>query len=98
MRKTGIAVVMTLMMIAVLFPCMISRAASCGETVSNDTVEALKAVDYNTDEKIASLLAPSRYSMADKLYKKQEIAKRDGRNILEISDDEVIKELNQDNV
>lgn len=98
MRKTGIVLVTVIMMSVIMFPCIVCRAASCGEIVSSDTVQTLKAVNYNTDEKVASLLAPSRYSMADKLNKKLEISKRDGRNITEISDDEAVKELNRDNV
>ncbi len=98
MRKIRMMIMITIMMIMAVFPFAVSSAASCGETVSQNTEAALKAVDYNTDEKIGKLLAPSRYSMADTLNKKIEISKRDGRNIVDITDAEVIKELNQDNV
>lgn len=98
MRKIRMMIMITIMMIATVFPFAVSSAASCGQTVSQNTEAALKAVDYNTDEKIGKLLAPSRYSMADKLNKKTEISKRDGKNIVDITDEEAIKELNQDNV
>ena len=98
MRNIRLAVVAFIMMIVTIFPFAVSSAASCGETVSQNTVAALQAVDYNTDEEICRLLAPSRYSAADKLNKKLEISKRDGKNITEVTDEEAEEELNRDNV
>lgn len=98
MCKMRITIAAALMIMMVAIPSVISSAASCGETVSQNTTAALKAVDYEKDETIAGLLAPSQYSLTDKLNKKTEIAKRDGKNVSQISDDEAVKELNQDNV
>ncbi len=98
MKKIRIAAAVLIMMMGMIFPSFISSAASLGETVSQNTEVALKAVDYYNNETIGSLLAPSRYTMADKLNKKLEIAKRDGRNITEITDEEAVLELNLDNV
>ena len=98
MKKIRIVVMAMIMMMGIIFPSFISSAASLGETVSQNTEAALKAVDYYKDEKIAGFLAPSRYTMADKLNKKLEISKRDGRNITEITDEEAVLELNLDNV
>lgn len=98
MRKIKIVVAAMIMMIGIIIPSFISSAASVGETVSQNTETALKAVDYYKDEKIASMLAPSRYSGADKLNKKLEISKRDGKDITKITDEEAIRELNLDNV
>ena len=74
------------------------KAASVGETVSQETAAELKAIDYGTNETIAKLLAPSRYGYAEKQNKKTEIAKREGKSPADITDDQAIKELNQDNV
>lgn len=99
MKKLGIIIAAVfMMMVVVFFPSIDSLAASCGETVSQNTAATLKSVDYDTDATVATLLAPSRYSMADKLNKKMEISKRDGRNIADISDDEAVRELNWDNL
>ena len=99
MKKLGIIIAAVfMMMVVVFFPSIDSLAASCGETVSQNTAATLKSVDYDTDATVAALLAPSRYSMADKLNKKMEISKRDGRNIADISDDEAVRELNWDNL
>lgn len=98
MKKIRIAAAVLIMMMGMIFPSFISSAASLGETVSQNTEAALKAVDYYNNETLGSLLAPSRYTMADKLNKKLEIAKRDGRNITEITDEEAVLELNLDNV
>lgn len=98
MRKIKIAAAAIFVMMLTFLPTLVSSAASCGDTVSQNTAAALKAVDYNTDEKIAALLALSHYSMVDKLNKKTEIAKRDGKTVAQVSDEEAIKELNQDNV
>lgn len=98
MKKIRIVVVAMIMMLGIIVPSFICSAASVGETVSKNTEAALKAVDYYKDEKISALLVPSRYSATEKLNKKLEISKRDGRNITEITDEEAIQELNQDNV
>lgn len=98
MKKIRIVVVAMIMMLGIIVPSFICSAASVGETVSKNTKAALKAVDYYKDEKISALLVPSRYSATEKLNKKLEISKRDGRNITEITDEEAIQELNQDNV
>lgn len=98
MKRIRIVAAAMIMMLGIIVPSFISNAASLGETVSQNTEAALKAVDYYKDEKIAGFLAPSRYSMADKLNKKLEISKRDGRNITEITDEEAVLELNLDNV
>ena len=98
MKTIRIVVVAMIMMLGIIVPSFLCSAASVGETVSQNTEAALKAVDYYKDEKILGLVAPSRYSLSDKLNKKLEISKRDGRNITEITDEEAVLELNQDNV
>lgn len=98
MKKTRIiaaAVFIMTMLFAIPFT---AKAATVGETVSQQTAEELKAIDYGTNETIAKLLAPSRYSTTEKLNKKTEIAKREGKSLADITDEQVIKELNQDNV
>ncbi len=98
MKKTRIiaaAVFIMTMLFAIPFT---AKAATVGETVSQQTAEELKAIDYGTNETIAKLLAPSRYSATEKLNKKTEIAKREGKSPADITDEQVIKELNQDNV
>ncbi len=98
MKKTRIiaaAVFIMTMLFAIPFT---AKAATVGETVSQQTAEELKAIDYGTNETIAKLLAPSRYSTTEKLNKKTEIAKREGKSPADITDEQVIKELNQDNV
>ncbi len=98
MRKIRMAVAAIVIMCVLIFPSDISLAASCGETVGQNTEAVLKAVDYENDDQIAALLAPSRYFSYEVTNKKLEIAKRDGKNFTEISDDEAKKELNRDNV
>ncbi|MCI8326228.1 MAG: hypothetical protein HFI37_00460, partial [Lachnospiraceae bacterium] len=85
-------------MMVLLVPSITVSASSCGETVSRDTIAELQAVDYENNETIGSLLAPSRYSLSEKLNKKTEIAKREGKSPADISDEQAIKELNQDNI
>ena len=97
-EKIRIVVVAMIMMLGIIVPSFICSAASVGETVSQNTEAALKAVDYYKDEKVLGLVAPTRYSLTDKLNKKLEISKRDGRDITKITDEEAILELNQDNV
>lgn len=79
-------------------PSITVSAASVGETVSQNTAAELKAVAYENNETIADLLAPSGYSMSDKLNKKTEIARREGKSPADITDEQAVKELNQDNV
>ncbi|MDE6624895.1 MAG: hypothetical protein K2K56_00845, partial [Lachnospiraceae bacterium] len=98
MRKVRIAVAAIVIMCVLIFPSDISLAASCGETVSKDTEAVLQAVDYENNDQIAALLAPSRYFSYEVTNKKLEIAKRDGRNFTEISDDEAKAELNRENM
>ena len=98
MKNIRIAVSAILVMLALYASPIIAQAESIGETVSKSTAAELKAIDYETNETIGTLLAPSRYSAADKLNKKTEIAKREGKSPAEITDEQAIKELNQDNV
>lgn len=84
--------------IALLIPSITASAESVGETVSRNTTAELRAVQYENNETIGALLAPSSYSATEKLNKKTEIFKRDGTPYDQISDEQVIKELNQDNV
>ncbi len=98
MKKIKIAAAAVFLLLAAIVPSIVCAAASCGETVSQNTAEALRSVSYEQDETIAELLQPSRYSGTDKLNKKTEIALRDKRPINEVTDEEVIRELNQDNV
>lgn len=73
-------------------------AAGIGETVSQETVKELQAIDYENNETIRNLLAPSRYSLSEKLNKKTEIARREGKSPADISDEQAVQELNQDNL
>lgn len=98
MKQIRIAIAALFIMMVLLAPSMVALAASCGETVSQDTTAALQAVDYENNEIIGGLLAPSRYSLTDKLNKKTEIAKREGKSPADISDEQAIRELNQDNI
>lgn len=85
-------------MIVLFIPSMTASAASCGETVSQNTTRDLQAIDYENNDIIGELLAPSRYSMSEKLNKKTEIAKREGKSPADISDEQAVMELNQDNI
>ena len=98
MKNIRIATVALFIMSVLFFPSITVSAASLGETVSQNTVKELQAIDYENNDTIGSLLSPSRYSMSEKLNKKTEIAKREGKNPGDISDEQAIKELNQDNV
>ncbi len=84
--------------IALFIPCITVSAETVGETVSRSTAAQLKEVKYEDNEIIESLLAPSRYSGTEKLNKKTEIAKREGKSPADITDEQAIKELNKDNV
>ena len=57
-------------------PSITASASSCGETVRQNTTADLQAVDYENNETIGKLLAPSRYTLSEKLNKKTEIARR----------------------
>lgn len=98
MRKIRLAVVTIIMLIVMAFPSIIISAASCGETVSQNTEAILKAVDYDTDQKVADLLAPSSgYTFTQISNKKVEISHRDGKNFVDITDEEALAELKQEN-
>ena len=84
--------------IALFIPCITVSAETVGETVSRSTAAELRAVQYENNETIGKLLAPSSYSATEKLNKKTEIFKRDGTPFDKITDEQVIKELNQDNI
>ncbi len=98
MKNIRIATAAVFIMMVLCIPSLTVLAASCGETVSQNTTKDLQAVDYENDETIGQLLAPSRYSMSEKLNKKTEIAKREGKSPADISDEQAVMELNQDNV
>ncbi len=85
-------------MMASVIPAITVFAASPGETVSQNTTADLQAIDYETNETIGQLLAPSRYSMSDITNKKLEIFNQTGRPFNSITDEEAIRELNQDNL
>ena len=92
------AAIIVFIMMALIVPSMTSFAGSCGETVSRNTTAALQAVDYENSTTIGQLLAPSRYSLSDKLNKKTEIAIREGKSPADITDEQAVAELNKDNV
>lgn len=99
MKYIKIAATTALFVIMLFVPSFTASAASCGETVRQNTEAELKAIDYKTNETIVKLLAPIKYSLADIDKKKREIAKREGiSNFTTISDEKAIKELNQDNI
>lgn len=99
MKNIKVVTAAVFCMAALFVPSVTATAASCGETVSRATEEELRAIDYETDEKIGQLLAPSQgYSLQEITYKKIEIAKREGKNFTEITDEQATKELNQENV
>lgn len=98
MKKMRIAVIAILIIYVLVVPSVLSSAASCGETVSQNTEAALRAVEYENNAQITALLAPYRYFSYEMTNKKLEIAKRDGRNFLDISDEEAKAELDRDNV
>lgn len=98
MRKIRFAAVAVIMLVLIVFPSVISSAVTCGEMVRNNTEAALQAVDYEMDEKVAELLAPSRYSFTDITNKRLEIVDRDDRKFLDVSEEEALEELRQDNV
>ena len=69
-----------------------------GAEVSKRVKDTLLSVDYFTNSTIANLLAPSRFSGVDKLNKQQEIAKRENIPIIDVTEEQVEKELKADNV
>lgn len=69
-----------------------------GVEVSKRVKDTLLSVDYFTNSAIANLLAPSRFSGVDKLNKQQEIAKRENIPIIDVTEEQVEKELKADNV
>ncbi len=73
-----------------------AAGASYGQQVAQQTAPIIKAIDYRTNETILQLLAPSYYTSAEKLDKRTEIAKRDGKTFIQVTDDEVLKELKKD--
>lgn len=98
MGKIRIVTVLVIMLIVMAFPSIITTAASCGETVSQNTEAVLKAVDYDKDQKVADLLAPSSgYTFTQISNKKVEIANRDGKKFQDITDEEALAELKQEN-
>ena len=98
MKNIRSAVAAVFFIMALFVPAMTASAASCGETVSQNTIADLQAIDYGTNEVIGKLLAPSRYSATEKLNKKTEIARREGKSPADITDEQAVRELNQDNV
>lgn len=104
MEKVRIAAVTAFLLMAMAVPSIAASAATCGETVRQNTEAALKAVDYSTDPKVADLLAPpptanapNGYTFSQISNKKVEIANRDGKNFLDITDEEALAELKQEN-
>nr|WP_317333844.1 ZmpA/ZmpB/ZmpC family metallo-endopeptidase [uncultured Romboutsia sp.] len=69
-----------------------------GKEVSRLTKDTLLSVKYTTDTRVADLLAPQRFSVADKLNKKLEISKRDNVPINNVTDEQAERELKLDNV
>ena len=81
-----------------IIPSATVSAADLGETVSQQTENSLRAIDYENNETLGKLLAPSRYTNLEILNKITEIARREGKSPADISDEQAIKELNQDNL
>ena len=84
--------------IALFIPCITVSAETVGETVSQNTAAELRAVKYENNETIVSMLAPSRYLNYEISNKKLEISNRDKIPLKEVTDEQAKKELNQDNV
>lgn len=98
MNKVRIAAATALLLMVMAVPSIRSSAATCGETVRQNTEAALKAVDYSTDPKVAELLAPPNgYTFIQISNKKVEIANRDGKDFNKITDEEALAELKQEN-
>ncbi len=74
MKHMKMAVMAACAMILLFISPRAVFAAGIGETVSQETVKELQAIDYENNETIRNLLVPSRYSLSEKLNKKTEIA------------------------
>ncbi len=98
MKHMKMAVMAACAMILLFISPRAVFAAGIGENVSQETVKELQAIDYENNETIRNLLAPSRYSLSEKLNKKTEIARREGKSPADISDEQAVQELNQDNL
>lgn len=62
------------------------------------TKQILQSIDYDSDETIANMLAPQRYTLADKVNKRLEISRQTGRNFIEVSEEEALAALKKENV
>ena len=62
MKNIRIATVALFIMSVLFFPSITVSAASLGETVSQNTVKELQAIDYENNDTIGSLLSPSQKS------------------------------------
>lgn len=98
MKKIRIAAAAAFIAIVLFVPAMTVSAESCGETVSRNTAAELKAVTYENNDTIVSMLAPSRYFNYEISDKRLEISKREGIPLDQVTDEQAKKELNQDNV
>ncbi len=96
MNRIRLAAVVVCFFIGMAASSLVCSAASCGETVSQSTEDVLKAVDYETDAEIAGLLSVN-YTLTQITNKRLEIANRDGRKFLDVTEDEAIAELRQEN-
>ena len=74
------------------------KSAANGKEVSKRTKDVLQGVNYFNDKTIADLLAPNRFSAADKLNKQVEISKRDNIPIASVTEEQVLSELKAENV
>ncbi|MDU5110908.1 MAG: ZmpA/ZmpB/ZmpC family metallo-endopeptidase [Clostridium sp.] len=74
------------------------KSAANGKEVSKSTKDVLQGVNYFNDKTIADLLAPNRFSAADKLNKQVEISKRDNIPIASVTEEQVLSELKAENV
>ena len=74
------------------------KSTANGKEVSKWTKDVLQGVNYFNDKTIADLLAPNRFSAADKLNKQVEISKRDNIPIASVTEEQVLSELKAENV
>ena len=86
MNRIRLAAVVVCFFIGMAASSLVCSAASCGETVSQSTEDVLKAVDYETDAEIAGLLSVN-YTLTQITNKRLEIANRDGRKFLDVTED-----------
>lgn len=99
MKNIKIAAAAAFAAIALFIPCITVSAETVGETVSQNTAAELRAVKYGNSETIEKILKPSNgYSFTDITNKKLEIAKQEGINFQQVSNERAERELNQDNV